>query len=123
MPKRLANLVRNPGKRSFDRACRARDQGNLAEAEAYLRRSLALRQKILGPEHPAVPQSMNHLANVLFEQERYAEAESLYRESLRMRKKTLGPEHRDVASSLSNLANLLTNTGRPAKAERLYRQS
>src|SRR5262245_60831148 len=122
MPKRRAKNVRNPGKRWFDRAIRARDHGDLADAEMHLRRSLALRQKILGREHPAVAQSMNQLANVLFEEKRYAQAESLYRQSLAMRKKTIGPEHRDVASSLSNLANVLQETGRPAIAERLYRQ-
>lgn len=40
-------------------------QGKHNEAEALYRRSLAMEEKILGPEHPGVAIARNNLANVL----------------------------------------------------------
>ena len=38
------------------------DQGRYAEAETLSKRSLAIREKILGPEHPDVATNLNNLA-------------------------------------------------------------
>ena len=70
------------------------------------RRSLAIQEKELGPEHPHVALSLNNLAAVYLNQGKYADAESLYRRSLAIREKALGPEHRHVALSLNKLAEL-----------------
>lgn len=40
-------------------------QGKYAEAEPLLKRSLAIREKVLGPEHPDVASSINSLAALL----------------------------------------------------------
>ena len=40
-------------------------QGKLAEAEPYYQRSLAIREKSLGPDHPDVAESLNNLAQLL----------------------------------------------------------
>lgn len=40
-------------------------QGKHNKAEALYRRSLAMEEKILGPEHPGVAIARNNLANVL----------------------------------------------------------
>ena len=39
-------------------------QGSYAEAEPLYQRSLAIREKALGPEHPDLVMSLNHLAMV-----------------------------------------------------------
>ena len=39
-----------------------RAQGRYAEAEPLYKRSLAIREKALGPDHPDVAQSLNNLA-------------------------------------------------------------
>ncbi len=88
-----------------------RIQGQHAAAEPLHRRSLAIYQKALGPDHPDVALSVNNLAGLLGDQGQYAAAEPLYRRSLAIREKALGPDHPDVATSLNNLAFLLIANG------------
>jgi tetratricopeptide (TPR) repeat protein len=54
-------------------------QGKYDEAEPLHRQTLALRKKILGPEHPSTLISINNLALLLESQGKYDEAELLYR--------------------------------------------
>ena len=98
-------------------------QGRYAEAEPLYRRSLEIKEKQLGPDHPDVAGSLNNLAILYADQGRYAEAEPLYRRSLKIREAKLGPDHPDVAASLNNLAILYQSQGRYAEAEPLYRRS
>ncbi|MET0218769.1 MAG: tetratricopeptide repeat protein, partial [Burkholderiales bacterium] len=93
------------------------------KAEPLYQQSLAIPQKSLGPEHPAVATSLNNLAVLYHSHGLYAKAEPLYQQSLANRKKALGPEHPDVATSLNNLAELYRAQGLYAKAEPLYQQS
>jgi Tfp pilus assembly protein PilF len=91
--------------------------------EAYCQRALAIREKVLGPEHPDVAQSFNNLAALYHAQGRYAEAEPYCQRALAIREKVLGPEHPDVATSLNNLAALYRAQGRYAEAEPLHQQT
>ncbi len=50
----------------------ASPQGHYAEAEPLYKRSLAIREKALGPEHPAVATSLNNLAGFYLYQGRHA---------------------------------------------------
>ncbi len=50
-----------------------RAQGRYAEAEPLYKRSLAIREKALGPEHPNVATSLENYANLLRETGRTAE--------------------------------------------------
>jgi tetratricopeptide (TPR) repeat protein len=54
------------------------EQGRYADAEPLYKRSLAISEKALGPDHPEVAFSMNDLAEVYEKQGRYADAEPLY---------------------------------------------
>ena len=74
------------------------DQGRYADAEPLYKRSLAIREKALGPDHPDVALSLNNLAELYHAQGRYADAEPLYKRSLAIREKALGPDHPDVAT-------------------------
>ena len=93
-----------------------------ADAESLYRRSLAIREKALGPEHRHVALSLNKLAELYQNQGRYAEAEPLYRRSLAIREKALAPEHPHVARTLNDLALLFYNQGKYAEAGILYQQ-
>jgi tetratricopeptide (TPR) repeat protein len=97
--------------------------GHYAEAEPLFRRSLSIREKQLGSDHPDVANSLNNLAGLYDSQGKYAEAEPLYRRSLSIREKQLGSDHPDVATSLNNLAGLYDSQGKYAEAEPLYRRS
>ena len=96
-----------------------RAEGRYADAEPLFKRSLAIREQALGPEHPDVAMSLNNLALLYRVQGRYAEAEPLYQRSLAIWVKALGAEHPNVAMSLNNLAELYQAQGQYAEAEAL----
>ena len=100
-----------------------RKQGQYAKAEPLFRRSLAMQENALGPEHPNVALSLNNLAALYYAQGEYAEAEPLLQRSLAIREKALGPQHPDVAQSLNNLAVLYLAQGEYGEAERLARRA
>ncbi len=62
------------------------------DAEPLYKRSLAILEKALGPEHPNVAMSLNNLALLYEAQGRYGDAEPLYKRSLAISEKVLGPE-------------------------------
>jgi tetratricopeptide (TPR) repeat protein len=78
-----------------------------AEVRPLLERALAIREKVLGPEHPETADSLNNLGFLLKEQGDLAAARPLYECALAVREEVLGPEHLDTAESLNNLAALM----------------
>lgn len=52
------------------------------EAEPLYRRTLAIREKALGPDHPATAASLNNLGLICCRQKRYEEAEALYKRAV-----------------------------------------
>jgi CHAT domain-containing protein len=97
--------------------------GNYSAAEPLLKRSLAIREKALGPEHPDVATSLNNLAELYRGTGNYTAAEPLYQRSLSISEKKLGSEHPDVATSLNNLAFFYIAMGNYTAAEPLYQRS
>jgi len=97
--------------------------GKYAEAIPLAQRALAIQEKALGPEHPAVATSLNNLAALHNSMGAYAKAEPLYQRALAIDEKALGPEHPDVATSLNNQAFLYYSMGAYAKAEPLYQRA
>jgi len=86
------------------------------EEESFVIRSLAIREKSLGKEHPYVAESLNSLARIYRLQAKYAEAEPLVIRSLAIREKVLGKEHPVVADSLYNLSELYKAQGKYCEA-------
>ena len=80
---------------------------------------MAIKEKILGPDHTEVATSLNNLALLYYAQGRYAQAEPLYKRSLAILEKALEPDHPDVATGLHNLAELYRTQGQYAEAEPL----
>ncbi|CAN0557844.1 unnamed protein product, partial [Ectocarpus sp. 12 AP-2014] len=81
-------------------------QGKYEEAEPLYEQSQAIREKVLGPEHPDVAQSLNNRAVLLESQGKFAEAEPLYGRATAIWEKALGAEHPNVATVLNNRAFL-----------------
>ncbi|MCP4345303.1 MAG: tetratricopeptide repeat protein [Desulfobacterales bacterium] len=102
-------------------ACR--DAGLYAEAEKTLERSLEIREKHLGKEHPSVAAILNNLSWLYYSQGKYEEAEPLYKRALAISEKVLRPEHPDVATTLSNLAEMYRAQSKYEEAEPLYRRA
>jgi tetratricopeptide (TPR) repeat protein len=100
-----------------------RTLGNYQEAQQHLEKSLHIREKSLGPDHPDVANSLNNLAELYRKQGKFDKANPLFQRALKIREKTLGPDHPSVANSLNNLAELYRNQGKYEKAEPLFRQA
>ena len=99
------------------------EQGKYNEAIPLAEKVLAIRQRILGNDHPDVAVSLDNLAVLYHTQGRYSEAETLYLQSLEMLKHLLGEEHPGVATSLNALALLYKDQGKYKKAETYFLQA
>ncbi len=104
-------------------------QGKYAEAEAVFQRGLALRTKLLGPEHSGIAPDLNEVAGILQSQGRYLDAELLYRRGLAICERDLTEDPKDpfrvhyFAGALSNLATNLVHQGRYTEAEQLLKRA
>ena len=67
-------------------------------------RTLAGRERILGPDHPGTLQSRNNLAVAYRVAGRAAEAIPLHQRTLADLERVLGPDHPDTLQSRDNLA-------------------
>lgn len=82
-------------------------------ARVFLSRSLEMRQRVLGPDHPDCAQSLNNLAALHTERREYEMAEDMYERALDIRKKALSPDHPSLAYTLKHLAMLYKRRVRP----------
>ena len=149
----VAEAEKNGEERNLDLARGLRDLGLVysaagkpEEAEAVIRRSMAIRmatlpsdhpditdclnllslvakEKRLGTEDPDVAVSLNSLAALYLSQRKPAEAEPLLRRAVAIREKALGPDNPDVAVSLNNLAEFYHTQGRQIEAEPLLKRA
>jgi CHAT domain-containing protein/Tfp pilus assembly protein PilF len=97
--------------------------GSYSQAEALYRRTLAVREKIAGAEHPDTASSLNNLAMLYVRMGAYRQAQPLYERALSIKEKNLGPEHPDTANSINNLAILYARIGDNTQAESFFRRS
>jgi CHAT domain-containing protein/Tfp pilus assembly protein PilF len=98
-------------------------KGKLRDAVAKAREVLAIRQKVLGSEHPATAASLNNLGALLRAQGEYAAARPYLEQALDIRQKVLGPAHPDTANSLNDLGLLLQAQGEYAAARPYLEQA
>ncbi len=77
------------------------------QAEPPLRRSLAIRRDVLGPDHADVARSLNALGGVLDARGQFDEAQTLFEEALRVRRARFRGPHEAIAESLNDLGQLL----------------
>ena len=90
--------------------------GDLAKAEASLRRALAIRIRELGDRHTGVATIRSTLGRTLHARGAIDEAETLHREALAVRQELLGDEHPHVALTRRDLAAVLLDRGDTAEA-------
>ncbi|CAM9878206.1 unnamed protein product, partial [Hapterophycus canaliculatus] len=98
-------------------------QGKFVEAERLYERSQAIREKVLGPEHPGVATVLSNRAGLLYDKGNKNEAKGLYKSSLAIFEKVLSPDHPDVATCLNNLAHVMEDQGNYEEAKPLYERS
>ncbi len=97
-------------------------QSQDAELE-NLKTGVAVLEKSLGPDSPAVARALTDLGTFYYTHGMYAEAQPILARALAIREKALGPEHPNVAASLSNLAGLYRTQGKYGEAEPLQKRS
>jgi tetratricopeptide (TPR) repeat protein len=94
-----------------------------AQARLLSERVLAIREKMLGPDHLDTGTSLHNLANLLRTQGELAGAWPLYERTLAITEKALGPEHPATATTLNNLGSLLRDQGDLAAARPLFERA
>lgn len=99
------------------------DLAQYQQAEYFYTFALAIREKVLGAEHPYTAGSLNNLAGLYESQGRYEKALPLYERALAIYEKALGAEHPFTATSLNNLAYLYYSQGRYEDALPLYKRA
>jgi serine/threonine protein kinase/Tfp pilus assembly protein PilF len=92
-------------------------------AQTLLEKALETRIKTLGPEHPAVAETLSNLGTVVWRKGDFARAKALQEQALAIREKQLGPDSKEVASSLHNLGTLNYTQGNYVEARRLLERS
>jgi tetratricopeptide (TPR) repeat protein len=97
--------------------------GLFCAANLHLEKAYALRQQVLGPEHPEALASLHDLARVRWKQSKLAEAIAFERQALEKRRLVLGAEHKDTLFSQLNLGLFLSEFGQFDEAETLLREA
>jgi tetratricopeptide (TPR) repeat protein len=95
-------------------------RGRYAAGEAPARKSVALREALLGRDHVAVAADVAALAAIVEGRGRLDEAAGLYERALAVFRRKLGERSTEVALNLSSLATLRQQQGRGAEAGRLF---
>jgi CHAT domain-containing protein/tetratricopeptide (TPR) repeat protein len=74
-------------------------------------RVVAIRERLQGPEHPALAVSLRNLGALDRDAQRYSAAITTYRRALAIQEKALGPDDVEVATTLGQLANVVHESG------------
>ncbi|MBI4292201.1 MAG: CHAT domain-containing protein [Betaproteobacteria bacterium] len=93
------------------------------EVENLYRRAVTIQESTLGPDHPALANTLNNLGALLDQRGEYSEAEPLQRRALAILDRSLGPLHADTAATLTTLAVSLDRQGKLVEAEQTYRRA
>src|SRR5712692_5306626 len=94
-----------------------------AEGEPIYQKALALHERLLGPDHPEIAQTLSGLASLYYEQGEYEQAEPLYQRALAICEQAQGTRHVEVANILNELALLYNAQGKYEQTEPLYRRA
>lgn len=106
----------------------AKDEGpkndfSYTSAEAYLQRSLAIREKVLGARHSDVAPALENLGWVYFFDTKYLEAEPLFQQALQILKATKDPDSPLIAEALDAIGTTYSAQKRYTEAEPYFKQA
>jgi tetratricopeptide (TPR) repeat protein len=94
-----------------------------AEAQRLHQDALAIREQVLGAEHPGTAVSLNNLATLLQDQGDFVGARKLFERALAIDEKFYGSDHPEVATVLNNLAVLVAGQQGFKEARALYERA
>lgn len=113
---RLAGVLNNLGN-----ALQA--QGRSEAAAATLREAVALREGVLGLDHPSLVSALSNLGITELEADDVAAARAHFERAIAITSKAYGPQHPLLATLFNNLANVAYLRGEHAEARANYRRT
>jgi len=93
------------------------------DAEREFRRSMELREGVLGPAHADTLDAVNNLGQALASLGRREEAMEMYRRALDGRRALLGPAHPRTLNTLNNIAGLARSEHEMSEAATMLREA
>jgi len=99
------------------------NQGEYAKALKWHYKSLVIKEKVLGLEHPSTATAYNNIALVYSRQGEYANALEWHYKSLVIKEKVLGLEHPSTATTYNNIALVYSRQGEYANALEWYHKT
>lgn len=106
-----------------EEAVRLCAQGSYSEAEVLFQRLLAVKENMLGADHPELISVLDNFAWCFFKQRRHAQAAALFRRILAIEEHVLCKDYPGLANTLDNLAAVAVEQGSYEEAESLYRRA
>ncbi|CAO3446792.1 hypothetical protein [Azospirillum argentinense] len=97
--------------------------GAYAQSRLLSERALAIKERVLGFNHPSIANNLCMLASLYRKQGRPEASVPLYHRALAIRERALGPDHPDTASSLNDLASLYQHQSRVKEAVPLHHRA
>ena len=94
-----------------------------APAETLMKRSIAVQEQRLGPDHLDVAKLLNNLATLYWSMKRYSDALPIHERVRNTFERTLDPSHPNIAAAYNNLGEDYWKLGRFTEAESLLRRS
>jgi len=98
------------------------ETGQYLEAWEKTTLALALREKVLGSDHPEVASSLQQLSAIAWWMGKYPLALEKSERALALKKKALGPEHPEVVRAIKPTAIALRELGRYEEARQRFEQ-
>jgi len=96
------------------------DLADYKKALDYYEKTIAIRERVLGAEHPDTATTNNNIANVYQLQGVYDKALEYYGKAIAIREKVQGTEHPDIATNYNNMTLVYDNLGDYNKALEYY---
>ena len=93
------------------------------QAREYDEKALAIREKTMPSDHPALAQNFSNLGTDLYRLGRVDEALALHQRALAIYEKKLDPSHDDIALTLTALGDDLLAQGKAEEALRLLERA
>ncbi len=90
--------------------------------EAHIR-ARAVREALLGPDHPDTLASLNNLAVAYLDTGQTEQATTLLEQTLKLCEAKLGPDHPDTLGCRNNLGEAYRDAGRTAEAIKLHEET
>jgi len=107
----------------FDEFFQLHRDGKYLEARPSLVRALEIRERVLGPEHLEIADTLGYLGNNYALTGDYASSEPIRQRALKIKEKLFGPDHPDIASEFYSLGTFYDSKGDSLKAEEMFQKA